>query len=87
MAKPKFKVGQLVNEITDKSAKFVVTTVSVDHAGEGVHRYYGNGVGRYESDLELSDDANVALYHIERSKQPQINGTVSLRRLPHTNLR
>lgn len=61
MNEPKFKVGDIVRYSAGPTAIMTIQHVSKDHAGLGLHRYYGRqyyggSVGAYEKDCILVEN-------------------------------
>lgn len=75
--KPKFRIGDYIRYGSGSTALMRITYVSIDHAGQGRHRYYGEqcyggSEGAYESDCSPFSDEDRRtwieerkLYHIE----------------------
>ena len=70
---PKFKAGDVIRYSRGETALMRVESVSIDHAGQGRHRYYGEQcyggvIGAYEADCSMPTARDLKTWASERKR-------------------
>jgi hypothetical protein len=77
-ADPKYAVGSILRYAAGSTALMRVTSISRDHGGRGVHRYYGDhhfggAHGAYEYDCSLATADDLATWATEHPAADTVN--------------